>query len=337
LRSTFTISLWANPETYAADNKGFLMFSDAGNKNMAKVGLAMGQNGVRVYERSDKSMVVIDSKKPVEGWTHVVLVYNKGVPVLYLNGIKEAQGDKSIYNCIPALDVPQSEEQYVCSFEGDQTDFEVFDYAMTEFEVKNIFREGLPAPAFKGENVKDISENWDVLFPEWSKAPAKITMRKLQPLNENENFDIRHFSGTATYIKNFTMDKDVNTVNGKKFFLNLGRVENIAEISINGSEPILVWKAPFSADITDFVRSGENQIKVSVTNLYPNRMIGDECLPTENEYDQYGRLNKLPEWYKSNETNSRKRVLFSTWKHYKADDPLLEAGLLGPVCISTVE
>jgi hypothetical protein len=26
-----------------------------------------------------------------------------------------------------------------------------------------------------------------------------------------------------------------------------------------------------------------------------------------------------------------KRVAFTTWKHYAADDPLLESGLLGPV------
>jgi len=52
-----------------------------------------------------------------------------------------------------------------------------------------------------------------------------------------------------------------------------------------------------------------NSLEVRVTNLWPNRLIGDAALPVE------------------------KRLTWSTFQPYKAGDPLLPSGLLGPVTI----
>lgn len=46
----------------------------------------MGQNGIRIYERTKTNNVVLESKTPIEGWTYVTLVYSDGIPTLYLNG-----------------------------------------------------------------------------------------------------------------------------------------------------------------------------------------------------------------------------------------------------------
>ena len=144
---------------------------------------------------------------------------------------------------------------------------------------------------------------------------------------------MKHFSGKSTYSKVFTLTKS-ELKKCPKIMLDLGRVENIAEISINGGEKVLVWKAPYSLDITSMVKEGENLLEIEVTNLYPNRIIGDEHLPEIYEYDEYGRIVKLPSWYvKQQEDNNRERVLFLPWKHYTKTDPLLESGLLGPVRI----
>jgi hypothetical protein len=64
-------------------------------------------------------------------------------------------------------------------------------------------------------------------------------------------------------------------------------------------------------EITDLARPGKNRLQIRVTNLWPNRLIGDQSLP-ENQ-----------------------RTTWTTWQHYTKDSPLLESGLLGPVEIVT--
>ena len=181
----------------------------------------------------------------------------------------------------------------------------------------------------------DLSDNWNVYFPEWSYAPEKILMPHLESLHKHEDFNVKHFSGTAVYKKTFILsDEEYSRLCGKNIKLNLGRVENMAEVSINGSDDILLWKAPYETDVTELIRKGENELVIKVTNLYPNRIIGDEALEEKNEYDEYGRIKKLPNWYMNNEEEKdRKRVMFIPWKYYKATDPLLEAGLLGNVVL----
>ncbi len=339
LFNTFTVSLWAKPETFAASGRGFVLFPDKGEERYGKghavVGIAMGQNGVRVYERTSQNAVVLESNTSVTGWTHITLVYTDGVPTLFLNGKKVAVGTKSTFICSPAYDVPMSEEQYIASFEGDQTKTNYARKAWTEQEVMSEWKKGLPIPVLPPNSkvLKELNTDWKVFFPAVSKAPAEIGLDTLCSLHKHEDFNVKHFSGKSTYSKVFTLTKS-ELKKCPKIMLDLGRMENIAEISINGGEKVLVWKAPYSLDITSMVKEGENLLEIEVTNLYPNRIIGDEHLPEKYEYDEYGRIVKLPSWYvKQQEDNNRERVLFLPWKYYTKTDPLLESGLLGPVRI----
>jgi hypothetical protein len=96
-------------------------------------------------------------------------------------------------------------------------------------------------------------------------------------------------------------------------FLDLGRVRNLAEVKINGKELGVVWKPSFRLDITDAIKPGRNLLEVKVTNLWPNRLIGDQGLPKE----QRRAPTDVP--------------------HYPKGWPLYESGLLGPVQIRFVE
>ena len=83
-------------------------------------------------------------------------------------------------------------------------------------------------------------------------------------------------------------------------------------VSVNGKPLGVLWKTPFQADVTGALKPGTNRVEIKVTNLWPNRMIGDL------------------------QPSAAKRYTFTDYKPYTKDSPLLESGLLGPVTLSSV-
>lgn len=116
---------------------------------------------------------------------------------------------------------------------------------------------------------------------------------------------------------------------------------------LNGKELGILWKRPYRVDITDAVKEGINKLEIQVTNQWPNRLIGDEHLPEENNYSpgggasgfaslSNGAIEQLPGWYMEGKPQpSGGRVAFTTWQHYRKDSPLLASGLVGPVLLRT--
>jgi len=122
---------------------------------------------------------------------------------------------------------------------------------------------------------------------------------------------VKYFSGTATYAR----DVDVPAAwrrPGAAVVLALGGVKEIAEVSVNGTSVGILWKQPFESDVTSALKPGVNHLEIKVTNLWPNRMIGDQ------------------------QQGNPKRYTFTDYKPYTKDSPLLESGLMGPVTLSAV-
>lgn len=119
----------------------------------------------------------------------------------------------------------------------------------------------------------------------------------------------------------------------------MGRVEVLAEVKVIGTYVGLFWLPPYRIDITDVVKQGKNNLEVMVTNLWPYRLLGDEHLPTENEYGRDGRrvsgILKMPDWYLKGEAKPGERIAFSTWQHFKIGEPLPESGLIGTIKLRT--
>jgi len=105
--------------------------------------------------------------------------------------------------------------------------------------------------------------------------PFSATFETLRSWTESDDRSVKYFSGTARYKNSFDITK---TDSNGRAYLNLGMVGDIATVRVNGKEVGVYWKAPFIADVTDFIKDGTNTLEVEVTNLWVNRLIGDEKL-----------------------------------------------------------
>lgn len=184
----------------------------------------------------------------------------------------------------------------------------------------------LPAP-------EEVSGAWNLSFPPGWGAPPSIGLDQLISWTESTNSGVRYFSGTATYEKEISISAE-RLGDGKEVWLDLGTVKNFAEVSFNGQSFGVLWKPPFRVNVTSSAKPGANKLVVKVTNLWPNRLIGDEQLPSDREWDG-SRLAEWPKWLLEGKPSPTGRVTFTTWHHWSKDSRLLESGLIGPVAVKS--
>jgi alpha-L-rhamnosidase/Glycosyl hydrolases family 2, sugar binding domain/F5/8 type C domain len=164
-------------------------------------------------------------------------------------------------------------------------------------------------PEAARKRLTSIDGPWKLAFPPNLGAPAETDVPALESWTQITDPGIKYFSGTATYRKQLDAPQGWFQ-SGAKVMLDLGAVKEMAEVEING-KPIggILWRPPFEVDVTQALKPGSNEIRVKVTNLWPNRMIGDL---------QPGAV---------------KTYTWTDFRPFKADSPLLESGLLGPVTL----
>jgi hypothetical protein len=172
---------------------------------------------------------------------------------------------------------------------------------------------------------------YEVRFPAGWKAPDKVILEKLVSWSDHADAGIRNFSGTAAYSAEFDLGPGLVRP-GTDLTLDLGKVAVMAEVRVNGRDLGVLWKAPYRIDLTGAVREGRNRLTVRVTNLWPNRLIGDAALPEDVVWEDK-HLKEWPAWVKEGKPSPAGRLTFATWRHWYADSPLLESGLIGPVVV----
>ncbi|PSR53423.1 glycoside hydrolase [Adhaeribacter arboris] len=162
------------------------------------------------------------------------------------------------------------------------------------------------------KEIVTVAGNWQVTFQPNRGAPAGATFNQLTSYTENPEAGIKYFSGTATYNKTVTIPTG-QISKGSQIWLDLGEVKNLAEIIVNGKSLGIVWKKPFRVDATNALKAGNNKVEVKVTNLWVNRLIGDQ------------------------QTEVKQKITYTTMPFYQANSELLPAGLLGPVKVLSVK
>jgi hypothetical protein len=191
---------------------------------------------------------------------------------------------------------------------------------------------GVNFPA-AGEVAK-IEGPWEVSFdPQWG-GPDKVVFTTLTDWTRRPEDGIRYYSGTAVYRKQFHVPSGESA---RRMFLDLGSVQNVARVKLNGRSLGVVWTAPWHVEVTGAIRPGVNDLEIEVANLWPNRLIGDGMLPKEKR--------RTITNVKTYETPMPPEATYPTYGCQVCDarrksnqpPPLLSSGLLGPVTLQAAK
>jgi len=189
------------------------------------------------------------------------------------------------------------------SLDAHQTVFVVFRQS-TSAALRNV-------PAAIETPLLTLADSWRLEFPAQRGAPTAAVPATLKSWSDSPDAGVKYFSGTATYTATLQAPPMWFGA-GARMWLDLGSVMNVAEVSINGKNLGIAWKAPFRVDMTSALKPGANRVQVKVSNLWVNRLIGDQ------------------------QPGAKQKYTFTTQAFYKADAPLLPSGLLGPVRVLQV-
>ena len=157
--------------------------------------------------------------------------------------------------------------------------------------------------------VLDLAGPWKVTFDQAWGGPAPVEFPELVDWTQRPEDGIRHYSGKATYVKSFTLT-EAHVAGKGRLSLDLGDLNSLAEVRLNGKPLGILWTKPYRVDLGDTVTVGVNSLEIDIVNLWPNRLIGDGPLAPDK------RLT---------------RTNINTF--YKGGRELLPSGLLGPVRI----
>ncbi|CAM3324833.1 glycosyl hydrolase [Zobellia roscoffensis] len=173
-------------------------------------------------------------------------------------------------------------------------------------------------------NLMTLEGSWQVAFDTKYGGPENIVFNELQDWTSHENRGIKYYSGIATYKKTFEMEG----IDDKKYFIDLGKVNDIARVKLNGKDLGVVWCAPWRIEVSSSLREGANELEIEVGNRWINRLLGDQQAPDANV-----RKVKFNNGLLGEKEFTTGRYTFTTeaaMRSFKFKEPL-SSGLLGPV------
>ena len=312
-------------------------------------GLAVGRNGVCVLEHGGGYFApTLVHATSLTDWTHVAVVYRDGQPSLYLNGVLARTGLKSTHKVHLTY---SGEGRGDAKYRGEMGVIRAFPRPLVAAEIVGLMTamekpatgaSALPIQLTRTTDGKiavqggepgdyelkfgdgrvrafkvsvaavplELTGPWDVSFAPGRGAAEKVTFDQLSDWTKRPEDGIKHFSGKATYRRTFEVPS--SRPPGSAMLLDLGQVNDIAVVRMNGQELATLWQPPYRLDITTAMKPGANTLEVEVVNTWHNRLAGDAALPVG------------------------QRTTSITAATVSKGSPLTPAGLVGPVYLRDV-
>jgi hypothetical protein len=345
---------------------------EAFGPGQAGCGIAAGRNGVCVFEHgADYFAPVLVHEARIDRWTHIAVVYRGGRPRLYLGGKPVRSGLQGPMTVHPGAGARHG--RAVVPFRGERGEIRVFPRSLDDAEIAVLARStparsaGSPLPSVEVARGADgslqgtawssgkyllrtaggatrevvvsalpaaaeIAGPWEVRFAPGGGAPERVALERLASWSEHSDPGVKFFSGTATYRISFDVPAEMLAAS-RRLFLDLGDVQVMAEVRVNGRDLGILWKAPFRVEIGEAAKAGVNVLEVKVVNLWVNRQIGDELLPEDSDRNPDGTLKSWPKWVEGDGPSPAGRHTFTSWRLWRKGARLVPSGLLGPVTL----
>ena len=173
------------------------------------------------------------------------------------------------------------------------------------------FHPGTDALRAKPRPGAPVHGPWTVRFPSHTGAPIEVNWEALSSWPDSEVAAIKYYSGVADYTTRFEVPARMPNT-GTRVEIDLGRLAGVARVHVNGTDLGVVWKPPYSVDVTDALIAGVNTLRCEVANTWHNRLVGDASV-----------------------VESERATVTNIRGPFGEETPLVEAGILGPVRILT--
>jgi len=338
----------------------------------AGLGVAVGRNGVVVFEHSSRhAPAVLTWAGDLREGAHLAVVVSNGVPALFVDGreVRRSTGttmrvharlsrgpafrgrveDLALWpRClapaeVEALAAGRCSQRSATAPELVRTSdggLLVRRWRAEELVLRLDNGQEVVLPRPEGVARYPVKGPWTVRFPPHRGAPLLATLERLCDWSQHPDPGIRYFSGTALY--SVELDVPAAAVGGhRELWLDLGRVEVMATVSLDGRELGTLWAPPFRLRLNPPPAPGTHRLEVRVTNLWINRLIGDASRPDDDVPWMPSRGAERvpaawPDWLLRGAPRPSGRIAFLTRGGvYSARDPLVPSGLLGPVELVT--
>ena len=150
----------------------------------------------------------------------------------------------------------------------------------------------------------DLTTNWNLTFSDTNRT---VSMPKLHSWSDDPT--LKYYSGQVVYEKSFALSSE-NVHSARSAVLDLGEgrpidepnplpqfsmkayfeapIRDAAEVYVNGERAGFVWHPPYTIDVTNFLRTGRNTVRMVVGNTAINSLAGHALPPYHLLNERYG-------------------------------------------------
>lgn len=164
--------------------------------------------------------------------------------------------------------------------EGEHTYMPVFGGRAEQATRFVVFRKaGDPSGKYEAKSAEDAGRevtlvgDWTVAFKDELGVDATVTTNKLYDWKDHADPAIASYSGTAVYRAKAKLPS------GEKLTLNLGNVEELAEVLVDGKNCGVAWCEPYEVRLPEAACGKEVELEIRVVNSWHNRLLADQQRP----------------------------------------------------------